>query len=223
MQDDRVKVKICGITNLADAQAAIDAGADLLGFNFYAGSARYVSPDTARSIVAAIRSDRRDPTLVGVFVNSPLDEVQSILREVNLDLAQLHGDEPIELIKQLQGRGFKALRPPSADEAENQAQAYAAANEPALLIDAHHPGEYGGTGQVGDWSVAAKIARHYPILLAGGLTPDNVAQAIAQVRPWGVDVASGVESAPRKKDVQKMRRFIERCQRIDSNPRMVNE
>ena len=88
-----VKVKICGITNLEDAQAAIEAGADLLGFNFYARSARYISPDTARSIVAAIRSGGRCPTLVGVFVNSPLDEVQSILREVDLDLAQLHGDE----------------------------------------------------------------------------------------------------------------------------------
>ena len=124
------------------------------------------------------------------------------------------------------GRGFKALRPQSAEEAENQAKTYAAASEPALLIDAYRQGEYGGTGQVGDWSMAAKIARHYPILLAGGLTPDNVAQAIAQVQPWGVDVASGVESAPGKKDVEKMRGFVAKAKSStdrSSNQRMGNE
>lgn len=209
-----MKVKICGITKVEDARAAIEAGADLLGFNFYAGSARYISPDTARSIVAAIRSGGRCPTLVGVFVNSPLDEVQSILREVDLDFAQLHGDESTAMIQRLHGRGFKALRLQSAEEAEIQAKAYASASEPALLIDAYRQGEYGGTGQVGDWSMAARIARRYPILLAGGLTPDNVAQAIAQVQPWGLDVASGVESAPGKKAAAKMREFVERCQRM---------
>jgi phosphoribosylanthranilate isomerase len=215
-----VKVKICGITRLEDAWAAIGAGADLLGFNFYAKSARYISPETARSIVAAIRSGGRCPTLVGVFVNSPLDEVQSILREVDLDLAQLHGDEPIEMIRQLHGRGFKALRSQSAEEVETQAKMYAAATEPALLIDAYRKGEYGGTGQVGDWSIAAEMARHYPILLAGGLTPDNVAQAIAQVQPWGVDVASGVESAPGKKDVGKMRAFVAKAMSSADGKRM---
>jgi phosphoribosylanthranilate isomerase len=208
MKDEGVRVKICGITNVEDARAAIEAGADLLGFNFYARSARYISPDAAHSIVAAIRSGERCPTLVGVFVNSPLDEVRAIVQTVDLDLAQLHGDEPIEMMTQLAGRGFKALRPQSAEEAENQAKAYTAASEPVLLIDAYCKGEYGGTGQVGDWSMAAKLARQYPILLAGGLTPENVAQAIAQVQPWGVDVASGVESAPGKKDVQKMREFV---------------
>jgi phosphoribosylanthranilate isomerase len=137
-----------------------------------------------------------------------MEEQRAIVREVDLDLAQLHGDEPIEMIEQLNGRGFKALRPPSVETAENQAKAYAAASKPALLIDAYRRGKYGGTGQVGDWSMAARIARRYPILLAGGLTPDNVAQAMAQVQPWGVDVASGVESAPGKKDVEKMREFV---------------
>ncbi|HZY42060.1 MAG TPA: phosphoribosylanthranilate isomerase, partial [Anaerolineae bacterium] len=188
-----------------------------------AKSARYILPDTAASIVAAIRSGGRRPTLIGVFVNSPLDEVRAIVQTVDLDLAQLHGDEPIEMVTQLAGRGFKALRPQSAEESENQAKTSAAANEPALLIDAYRKGEYGGTGQVGDWSIAAKIARQYSILLAGGLTPDNVAEAIRQVQPWGVDVASGVESAPGKKDGAKMRAFIEQCQRMNSNPRMGNE
>jgi phosphoribosylanthranilate isomerase len=203
-----VKVKICGITNLEDAIAAIEAGADLLGFNFYRKSVRYIEPEAARSIVALVRSGASVPQLVGVFVNSPLLEVQSILREADLDLAQLHGDESIEMITELKGRGFKALRPQSTEEAENQAKTYAVASEPALLIDAYRKGEYGGTGQIGDWSIAAKMARHYSILLAGGLTPENVAQAIAEVQPWGVDVASGVESVPGKKDVAKMRMFI---------------
>jgi phosphoribosylanthranilate isomerase len=201
-----VKVKICGITNLEDAQAAIEAGADLLGFNFYRKSARYIEPEAAHLIVGKIRSGGRVPQLIGVFVNSPLIEVQSILREVDLDQAQLHGDESIELLAQVEG--FKALRPQSLDEAEKQTKTYAVESEPTVLIDAYRKGEYGGTGQVGDWSIAAKIAREYPILLAGGLTPDNVAEAIRQVQPWGVDVASGVESSPGKKDVAKMRALI---------------
>ena len=192
-----MKVKICGITNLEDARAAIEAGAGLLGFNFYRQSARYIEPEMARSIVAHIRSDGRVPQLVGVFVNSPL---------LDLDLAQLHGDESIEMLAQV--CGFKAVRPQSLDEAEHQAKKYAVKSEPALLIDAYRTGEYGGTGQVGDWSLAAQIARRYPILLAGGLTPENVAAAIRQVQPWGVDVASGVESAPGKKDAAKMRVFV---------------
>jgi phosphoribosylanthranilate isomerase len=118
----------------------------------------------------------------------------------------LHGDESIELLTQV--RGFKALRPQSPAEAEDQARMYATSDTPALLIDAYRKGEYGGTGQVGDWSLAAKIARQHSILLAGGLTPESVADAIRQVRPWGVDVASGVESAPGKKDAAKMRAFV---------------
>ena len=204
-----MKVKICGITNLEDAQAAIEAGADLLGFNFYRKSARYIEPVTARSIVAQIRSGARVPQVIGVFVNAAALEIQSIMREVDLDQAQLHGDESVELLKQI--KGFKAIRPQSLEEAEKQAKTYAVMNEPALLIDAYRTGEYGGTGQTGDWSIAATMAQQYPILLAGGLTPDNVTDAIRQVQPWGVDVASGVESAPGKKDATKMKMFIARA------------
>jgi len=208
-----VKVKVCGITNLEDAVAAIEAGADLLGFNFYRQSVRYVEPKTARSIVAQIRSGGRVPQVIGVFVNLSASEIHAIMREVDLDQAQLHGDESIDWLAQV--TGFKTIRPQSLGEAETQAQTYAVASEPALLIDAYRTGEYGGTGQVGDWSLAASIARRYPILLAGGLTPDNVADAIRQVQPWGVDVASGVEAAPGKKDVTKMRAFV-------ANARAVN-
>ena len=211
-----MKVKICGITNLEDAQAALEAGADLLGFNFYSKSPRCVSPEVAYSIVECIRSQNRVPTLVGVFVNSSLDEVQSILRMAQLDLAQLHGDESPEFLEPLKGCGFKALRPASVEEAEVNAMKYVSCGSqaPTLLVDAYRKDQYGGTGQPGDWSIAARLAERHSILLAGGLTPENVAEAIRQVKPWGVDTASGVEVSPRRKDAAKMRRFIEQCQRI---------
>jgi phosphoribosylanthranilate isomerase len=208
-----MKVKICGITNIDDAREAIEAGADMLGFNFYTKSPRYIAPEKAREMAAQIRSDGQGPLLVGVFVNSTLDEVRSILEIAQIDLAQLHGDEPVSVVEQLHGRGFKALRPTSEEEAHIDAEWFApyGPNAPVLLIDAYRKDQYGGTGHVADWSIATKLAQQYPILLAGGLTPDNVAEAIRQVRPWGVDVASGVEVSPGKKDVAKMRLFVARA------------
>lgn len=207
-----MKIKICGITNVDDARAALEAGADLLGFNFYLKSPRYVAPEKARDIAAQIRLEGHRPLLVGVFVNSPVAAVQSILEIAQLDLAQLHGDEPVHVVEQLQGRGFKALRPTSETEAEMGAKGFAPYGPPApvLLLDAYRQDQYGGTGQTADWSIATKLAQQYPILLAGGLTPDNVAEALRQVRPWGVDVASGVEVSPGKKDVEKMRVLVDR-------------
>ncbi len=190
---------------------AIEAGADLLGFNFYGKSPRYIMPEMARSIVAHVRSGEQCPTLVGVFVNSPLDEIRSILRGVDLDLVQLHGDESAAVIEQLGGRGFKALRPASLEAAAREAEWYAphGPNMPVLLIDAYRKDQYGGTGHTANWSIGTRIAQTYPILLAGGLTPENVAEAIRQVKPWGVDVASGVESSPGRKDAAKMRAFVQ--------------
>jgi phosphoribosylanthranilate isomerase len=207
-----VKVKICGITNMDDARLAIEAGADLLGFNFYPKSPRYIAPEKAGEITAQIRSNGQRPLLVGVFVNSSVEEVQSILKIARLDLAQLHGDEPVSMMEQLNGRGFKALRPISETEAEIDAEWFApyGPNAPVLLIDAYRKDQYGGTGHTADWSIATKLAQQYPILLAGGLTPENVSEAIRQVKPWGVDVASGVECAPGKKDAAKMKLFVER-------------
>jgi len=212
-----MKVKICGITNLDDAREAIEAGADLLGFNFYARSPRYIPPGNAREITAQIRADGGRPLLVGVFVNSPLEEMRSILEIAQIDLAQLHGDEPVRVAEQLNGRGLKALRPTSETEAEIEAERFAPYGPPApaLLIDAYRKDQYGGTGHTADWSIATRLAQQYPILLAGGLTPENVAEAIQQVRPWGVDVASGVEVSPGKKDAAKMRAFVERCQGVN--------
>ncbi len=208
-----MQVKICGITNLGDARAAMEAGADLLGFNFYARSPRYIAPEKAREIAAQIRALERRPRLVGVFVNSPPEQVRSILEIAQIDLAQLHGDEPVPVLKQLNGRGFKALRPTSDAEAQREAAQFApyGPGAPALLIDAYRKDQYGGTGHTSDWSIATQLARHYPILMAGGLTPENVAEAIRQVQPWGVDVASGVEVSPGKKDAVKMRLVVERA------------
>jgi len=210
-----MKVKICGITNIDDARAAVAVGADLLGFNFYTRSPRYIAPERAREIAVQIRSSGHRPLLVGVFVNSPLEEVQSILDIARIDLAQLHGDEPVRVLEQLHGRGFKALRPASETEAEIDAERFApcAPNAPALLLDAYRRDQYGGTGHMADWTIATKMAQRYPILLAGGLTPENVAEAVRQVRPWGVDVASGVEVSPGKKDAGKVKLFVERARR----------
>ena len=214
-----MKIKICGITNLDDARSAIEAGADLLGFNFYAKSPRYIMPEQAREIAAQIQSGGHGPLLVGVFVNSTLEEIRSILEIAPIDLAQLHGDESVHVVEQLHGRGFKALRPKSEAEAEIDAEWFAphGPNAPVLLVDAYRKDQYGGTGHVADWSIATKLAQQYPILLAGGLTPDNVAEAIRQVRPWGVDVASGVEVTPGKKDAEKMRMFVERCHGVNGS------
>ncbi|MCE1252800.1 MAG: phosphoribosylanthranilate isomerase [Anaerolineae bacterium] len=204
-----MKVKICGITRMQDALLAIDAGADLLGFNFYPRSPRYLSPEACTALTSQLRRRGCTATLVGVFVNPALEDVLSILKKCDLDLAQLSGDEDPVLLEQLDQRAFKALRP--ADETTltaNLARYPLRATAPALLIDAYRPGAFGGTGQTADWGLAALMAAKRPLLLAGGLTPDNVSAAIRQVRPWGVDVASGVENEPGCKDAEKMRAFI---------------
>lgn len=207
------RVKICGLTNLADGQHALDAGADLLGFIFYERSPRYVDPKTVASIASTLKSSLSTlhPLLVGVFVNPSYDEVNRTLDTCGLDLAQLHGEEDPELLARLSGRAFKALRPRTIEEAETLAARFGSlgpAGGPDFLVDAYHPDARGGTGQTGDWNLAAGLAQRRRLLLAGGLTPENVAEAIRQVRPWGVDVASGVESAPGRKDPGRMKTFV---------------
>lgn len=203
-----MKVKICGITSLEDALAAVEAGADLLGFNFYPPSPRFVSPGVCAEIVAGLRGT--GVTCVGVFVNAPLDEIQAILDACGLDLAQLSGDEPPEVVNALGKRAFKALRPANSSDLEALLRLYPPRGEaPAWLLDAYRPGEYGGTGTPASWELASELARRAPVLLAGGLRPENVAGAVRQVRPWGVDVASGVESSPPHKDVLRMKQFVQ--------------
>lgn len=203
-------VKICGITTLDDALAALDAGADLLGFNFYPPSPRYIAPAACTALVQELRRRGVRAGLIGVFVNMSPAEVAAILDACDLDLAQLSGDEPAADLERLGERAFKAIRPRDADHAAALAATCARRMAPpALLVDAAAgAGRFGGTGQSADWTAAAVLAATMPILLAGGLRPDNVAAAIAAVRPWGVDVASGVETAPGRKDPKKMAAFV---------------
>ena len=205
-----MQVKICGITNLEDAQAVAKAGADLIGFNFYSKSPRFIEPERARDIAAGLRADGRAPKMVGVFVNKSLEQVRAIIELVKFDFVQLHGTESASMVREL--RACKSLRPRNMEEANAAVAEYSSAakgNAPAFIVDAYDPKQFGGTGTRADWDIAAMIAQQYPILLAGGLSSENVSDAIRSVRPWGVDVASGVERAPGLKDHAKVRAFIE--------------
>lgn len=208
-----VHVKICGITNVADARVAVAAGADLLGFILYPKSPRYVEPAQIASVITAVRAEaeRADegPRFVGVFVNESAEQIRAIMTLTGLDLAQLHGDEPPALLASLGGCAYKALRPADDTQAGEEAARFARPGTPGLLVDAYDPAAYGGTGKKADWRVAATLAaRHAGFMLAGGLTPENVAEAVRVVRPWGVDVAGGVEKAPGEKDHEKVRAFV---------------
>jgi phosphoribosylanthranilate isomerase len=198
------KIKICGIKTVDDALAAIDLGADLIGFNFYPKSPRYVEKQTCIEIASVLKEKYPHIKLVGVFVNSSIEDVKDILDSCSLDLAQLHGDETPEFITQLAPRAFRAYRGmPESNVGYERKEA------PAMLIDASVKGLYGGSGVTADWDGAAELAKKYPLLLAGGLTSENVAEAVGRVKPWGVDVASGVESASGKKDPGRMKAFVQ--------------
>jgi phosphoribosylanthranilate isomerase len=196
------KIKICGIKTVVDALAAKEAGADLIGFNFYPKSPRYIDVGRCRDIMSVMRK-YGSITYVGLFVNASAAEIRATLETCGLSLAQLHGDETPEMVNALDGKAFKAFRgvPQSLD-------GFARREAPVLLVDASVKGAYGGTGVTADWEGAAELAKQYPLLLAGGLTPENVAEAVQRVKPWGVDVASGVESAPGEKDLHKMMAFV---------------
>ena len=198
-----VKVKICGITSEADAQAAAAAGADMIGLMFYECSPRHIPLATAAEISRAL-----PPFVmrVGVFVNPEEKLVRRAIGECGLGLLQFHGDEPTEFCTQFGVMSLKALRMRDADSLK-QLDKY---QTDAFLLDAHSPDALGGTGERFNWelAVAARTCGR-PIFLAGGLTPENVAAAVRQVRPFAVDVSSGVESAPGVKDAARMRAFIE--------------
>lgn len=197
-------VKICGIKSLADALAAAAAGADYLGFNFYTKSPRYITVDECAGITSVLKEEHPSVKLVGVFVDASLNDMQTIRQTCRLDLLQLHGEENPQTMAQLVPHAFKAFRGASGlmdDYIRNEA--------PAFLLDASVKGAYGGTGVTGDWEAAAGLARRFEFFLAGGLNPHNVAEAVRQVRPWGVDVASGVEKAPGVKDAAMMVDFVQ--------------
>ena len=206
------RIKICGVTSVEDALLAAVAGADAIGLNFYPKSPRFVEVEQARQIVDSLpKSVRR----VGVFVDASVDEIRRAVAELGLDLAQLHGDEPVELLRALRGVPvMKAFRA-GADLvpiANYLASCHRGGCVPRmLLLDAARTGLYGGTGTTLDWQALAAgrpLLAGLPLVLAGGLTPLNVAEAIAAVRPWGVDVASGVEDRPGRKSKPLVEQFV---------------
>ncbi len=200
------RIKICGITNLVDAQLAVELGADALGFIFYRQSKRSIAPALAAEICAAL-----PPFVakVGVFVNESEAAIMKTLADCQLDVIQLHGEElpgfcrrfPVKVIKAIRVRDMASL--PAAKEYDVD----------ALLLDTYTAEQRGGTGQTFDWKLAqqAKMLLRPPIVLSGGLTPENVGEAIRRVEPFAVDVASGVEAEPGRKDPEKLRRFFKAC------------
>ncbi len=202
------RVKICGITSAEDASAAVKAGADALGFVFVPGTPRLVHPEAAERIVAGLPPF---VTAVGVFVDQPLEEVLRIASRCNLQAVQLHGDEPedysrripLKVIKAVRVRDAWDLRPVSTYPAH------------AFLLDAFVEGQAGGTGTTISWDLAFQVKDRAPIILSGGLRPETVGLAVRRVRPYGVDVSSGVEACPGRKDHQKVREFIAAVHQAD--------
>jgi phosphoribosylanthranilate isomerase len=223
------RIKICGITTLDDAMFAVHQGADALGLNFYSRSPRYVSPALATLIVNTVETSvaGANTTIGGVFVNEPENSWGDILTETSINFSQFHGDEPPQQIASLRQRreerllhgwnlfsvkAFRCQGKNLADIRHYLTQCQTAGGLPdAILLDAFSPNAYGGTGEVIDWHTVRDQRDQFlglPVILAGGLTPDNVAEAIRTARPDGVDVASGVELSPGKKDLSKVRDFI---------------
>ncbi len=200
------KVKICGLTREEDVEASVSAGADAIGLVFVSGSRRNLSIPQARELIHRVPAF---VTVVGLFLDASNEFVSQVLAEVPIDLIQFHGRESADFCAQFNQRYIKAVSVENISSvavAENQYSGSA-----ALLLDSHSPGQLGGTGEVFDWSrirPADEPMTSKPLILAGGLNPENVASAVREIRPWGVDVSSGVESSPGKKDAGKIRRFV---------------
>ena len=202
-----VKVKICGLTNYRDAAAAVDLGADLLGFNFYPESPRFITPEQAAQIINKLPAFIH---VAGVFVNASLDQIKEAISECNLDWVQLHGDESPEFCESLLSinvRTMKAIRVKDQEDIERAESFFT----DAVLLDAFDPEKYGGTGLTFDWNIIGHISKR--IFLAGGINPDNVAAAI-ELGVYGIDVCSGIEARPGKKDHRKMKKLFENIQRL---------
>jgi len=211
MQDKSlVRVKICGITNLEDAAAAVEAGADALGFVFYGNSPRYISPKDARSIISELPPF---VTVVGVFVDEEAGRVREIAAGAGLGVVQLHGHETPDYCADMGLSVIKALRV----RGERDILEMASYNVAAFLLDTYKKGQMGGTGEVFDWDLAVKAVGEGrgPVILSGGLSPENVAGAVEKVGPYAVDVSSGVESSPGIKNKELVRSFIREAKKVN--------
>ena len=200
-RDTQVKVKICGMTNLKDVKVAVDGGVDAVGFIFYKKSPRSVTMQAGRKIVLEL-----PPFVdsVGVFVNETAEQINKIADRCNLDRVQLHGNESPTFCKKIRRRVIKAIRVKDIQSLKKLSD-YPVSS---FLLDTFSEDQYGGTGKVFDWNLAYPAKKYGPIILAGGLTPNNVRQAIQRIQPYGVDVCSGVESQPGIKDHKKMQTFL---------------
>jgi len=207
----KVQVKICGITNAADALDSVDAGANLLGFNFYSQSPRQISEAEAAKIRAQLPKRVK---VVGIFVNRLPADVIALRRLVGLDFVQLHGDEPPETVAEL-ARSAPVIKVFRLETDFPLATLEEYPGVFAYLFDGANRGQYGGTGRTTDWDVARRAAQTHRIILAGGLKVENVAAAVRIVRPYGIDVASGVETKPGKKDPGLVREFIQEVRRAE--------
>jgi phosphoribosylanthranilate isomerase len=204
-----VRIKICGITSLEDALTAVDAGADALGFVFYAASPRNITPEHAADIIHLLPPFIQT---VGLFVNETADNVNALADRCGLDVVQLHGEETPEYCGSIRRRVIKAFRIKDLRDLD----ALPSFNVSGYLLDAWSPVAHGGTGQTFSWEIAAEaVTRGYRIILAGGLSPDNVAECIRKATPYGVDVSSGVEMSPGRKDAHKLRSFIQEARCLD--------
>ena len=201
-------VKICGITRTEDAEAAVALGATALGFVFWRESPRFIDWAAAQAIVAALPPEVAS---VGVFVNQDSGEVNDVAAQVKLGMVQLHGDETVEYAAAMTRPVVKAF-PVSCDTRPVEADAWPASV--TLLLDVHDPERRGGTGRTVDWATAAAVAASRRVLLAGGLSPGNVVQAITQVRPFGIDVSSGIEQAPGLKNHDRLRALFEEIRTV---------
>lgn len=193
------RIKICGICRVEDARAAAAAGASAIGLVFWPGSPRAVTRDTATAVVSALPVG---VPAIGVFVNQTVDEINDVISAVGLFGVQLHGDEPLDVIPRIRRPVVRALTLERAEEIDGVPA------HVTVLIDAHDPSRRGGTGRAVDWMRARDVARRRPIVLAGGLTPDNVSDAISIVEPYAVDVSSGVERSPGIKDHERIAAFV---------------
>ena len=204
-----VKVKICGITNLDDAMAAADFGADALGFVFFKNSPRYLSPANAKKIIKKL------PPFIsaaGVFVNEDKNTISQTVSQTGIDIIQLHGEEPPNACKLSEHLVIKAIRVKSIDNLEIISKYKDKVS--AFLLDTYTPEIFGGTGQIFNWDIAAEAKKFGRVILAGGLTPENIEKAVRLVHPYAVDVSSGVEAEKGKKDHLKMKLFIERAKSV---------